>query len=281
MNFKFWEWFGSGRHAKDVDLKFLEWFELKKKTDPYADPTDLAVLEEFHRFQKAVAIQRAPMEKISRFEMGEGVVFKGEVPNPSFHDDAETLKRKLQSGIHQSVLTGPDTVRLNGVGAIAESLMVVGKVNKARLYELGYDIKEENAQMVKNLGLEPELGTKPDPVFCSEEKCLAASGVDFAHFSGKPEDRPAGMQPTFLPPEEFFSGTAAAVAPALEESSPLVVAAKVTAFHALAEKHDPSCAMHEHFLCHIDETTGMEFDCWHECICKGKHEDDQGNLAPV
>ncbi len=278
MNFKFWEWFKS---KPEGDLKFLEWFELKKKTDPYADPTDLAVLEEFHRFQKAVAIQRAPMETISRFNIGDGVVIKGEVSDPSLADDAETLKRKLQSGIHQSVQIGPDTYEVSGVGAIAEAVTVVGKIDESNLYGLGYDIKEESAKMVKALGLEPEKGSKPDPAGLSEEESLKNEHVSFSHYSGKPEERPWEMQPTFPPPEEFLSGTAAAVAPALEEPSPLVVAAKVTAFHALAEKHDPSCAMHEHFLCHIDETTGMEFDCWHECICKGKHEDDQGNPATV
>lgn len=281
MNFKFWEWFGSGRHAKDVDLKFLEWFELKKKADPYADPTDLAVLREYQSFQKAVAIARAPMETISRFDIGDGVVIKGEVTDPSLADPAEILKRKLQFGIHQSTLTGPDTYRISGVGAIAEAVTVVGKVNKNTLYELGYDIKEENAQMVKNLGLEPELGTKPDPVFCSEEQCLAASGVDFAHYSGKPEERPAGMQPTFPPPEEFLSGTAAAVAPALDMGDiQAETRSRIKAFHDKADAHSPDCELYDHFMNHIDEQ-GQEFDCLHSCKCKGKHEDDQGDLAPV
>src|SRR5271157_1415161 len=153
MNFKFWEWFKK-KEQGNPDLKFWEWFQLKKKTYPDADPTDLAVLQEYRAYQNAVAIQRAPMETISRFEMGEGVVIKGEVSDPNFTDSAETLKRKLQYSIHQSVLAGPDTVQLDGVRAIAESMTVVGKVNKERLYELGYDIKEENAKMVKDLGLE-------------------------------------------------------------------------------------------------------------------------------
>ncbi len=132
--------------------------------------------------------------------------------------------------------------------------------------------------MVRNLGLETP-GTPPTKDV-SEEESLKNEYVSFSHYSGKPGDRPVEMQPT-PPPDEFLSGTAAAVAPALEEASPLVVAAKVAAFHDLAKNHDPSCAMYDHFMSHIDETTGMEFDCWHICNCKGKHEDDQGTLAPV
>jgi hypothetical protein len=278
MNFKFWEWF---KKKPEGDLRFLEWFELKKKADPNADPTDLSVLEEFHSFQRAVAISRAPMETISRFDIGDGVVIKGEVSNPNFADDAETLKRKLQHGIHQSVQTGPDTLRLNGVAAIGESITVVGKVNKAQLYDLGYDIKEENAQMVKNLGLEFEPGAKPDPVFCSEEKCLAASGVNFAHYSGRPEERPVEMQPTFPPPEEFLAPTEFATPSELLGDIQAETRSRIKAFRANADDHDTSCELHDHFLYHIDER-GNVFDCLHApCKCKGKYGNDQGYAAPV
>src|SRR5208282_3659238 len=136
-----------------MNLKFWEWFKTKQATDPEADPTALETLNEY---RKAVGIERKPMQRIDRFEgIGNGVAFSDDVKGPSFEDNAEDLKRKLRHSIHQSILTGADTLTLDGVKAIGETITIVGKVDKSKLYDLGYDIKEESAAMVKGLGLEP------------------------------------------------------------------------------------------------------------------------------
>lgn len=201
MTLKFWNWFK--KQPKGVDFKFLQWFELKKQADPKTNPTDLAVLEEYLRYQKAVMIARQPLEKISRFEMGDGVVFKDNVTAPDLGTDKpEDFVRKLKSGVHQSVQTGPDTFKLSGVGAIGESVTIVGQVNKKQLYSLGYDIKEENQAMVKALGVESPASIEG----VSEQDLLKNDGVGFTHYSGKPEDRPWEMRPTEPLPEEFLGG---------------------------------------------------------------------------
>jgi hypothetical protein len=257
-----------------MNLKFWEWFKKKQETDPtLLDPFEGSVLKEY---QDAVGIRRIPMQVTDRHDLT-----TSEVANPDLgKDDAETLKKKLKSGIHQSVMTGPDTHRVSGVRVISEeggTVEVIKKIDKSKLYELGYDITEENETFVKNLGLEPEpslfLGLsqiRKNVEGTSEEERLHSEGVDFHHYSGKPANRPSEMQPNELmggsePAESYPTAVAELVVPELEES----IKARIEAFHAGAKNHDPSCPCYEHCMEHIDKL-GQEYDCFHVCNCKGK-----------
>lgn len=44
----------------------------------------------------------------------------------------------------------------------------------------------------------------------------------------------------------------------------------VEAFHAFAKNHQPDCEWYNHFMNHIDEETGVEFECDHVMPCKCK-----------
>jgi len=267
-----------------MNLKFWEWFKKKQETNPdLLDPTDAALLREY---QDAIGIQRTPMQSIDRLSLT-----TGEVSNPDLgKDDADTLKKKLKFGIHQSVMTGPDTHRVSGVRVISEeggTVEVIKKIDKSKLYELGYDISVENETFVKDLGLESDSQVSA-PEGTPEEERLRLEGVDFHHYSGKPQDRPWEMKPNDPMTEEdqerekqsmeqFVAPTAVLVAPELEES----VKVRIEAFHAKAKDHDTYCELHEHFLEHIDKL-GQEYDCCHLCSCKKEdHGDDQGDAVPV
>ena len=178
-----------------MNLKFWEWFKKKQETTPHLDPTDEKVLREY---QDAIGIERIPMQSIDRHNLT-----MGEIAGPDLgKDDAETLKNKLKYSIHQSTMSGPDTVTLSGVRAIGETVTIIGKIDKSKLFELGYDIKEENESFVKNLGLMPEKTTEttteiiteseiPLPAGAtaktSEEERLRLEGVELSHHSGKPD----------------------------------------------------------------------------------------------
>jgi len=259
-----------------MNLKFWEWFKKKQETDPnLLDPTDAAVLREY---QDAIGIQRIPMRSIDRHDLT-----TGEVSNPDLgKDDAETIKMKLKYGIHQSTMGGADTHTVHGVRAIAEEggkVEVIKKIDKSKLYELGYDITAENETFVKDLGLEPETQVSV-AADTPEEERLRLEHVQFHHYSGKPQDRPWEMRPNEPPTEGsetlYLTAVAELVVPELEES----IKARIEAFHAGAKKHDPSCPCYEHCMEHIDKL-GQEFDCFHVCNCKGKHGDDQGNAVSV
>jgi hypothetical protein len=285
-----------------MNLKFWEWFKKKQETDPnLLDPTDAAVLREY---QDAIGIQRIPMQSIDRHDLT-----TGEIANPDLgKDDADTLKMKLKYGIHQSTMLGADTHTVSGVRAISEeggTVTIIKKIDKSKLYELGYDISVENETFVKDLGLVPQRTTTTDtetiteseiplPVGATidtpEEERLRLEGVDFHHYSGKPQDRPWEMKPNDPMTEEdqerekqsmeqFVAPTAVLVAPEMEKS----VKAQIEAFHAKAKDHDPSCPLYTHYAEHIDKL-GNEYDCLYgpdECKCKGKHGDDQGDAVPV
>ncbi len=186
-----------------MNLKFWEWFKKRQETKPNLDPTEANVLKEY---QDAIGIQRIPMQNIDRYDLT-----TGEITNPSIEDNAETLKRKLQHGIHQSVMSGADTHTVSGVRAISMggTVEVISKIDKSKLYELGYDIREENESFVKNLGLVPEKTTETETETVTEseiplpkgadtdtpeEKRLELEGIQIAHYSGKPQDRPWYMQ---------------------------------------------------------------------------------------
>ena|SRR5208282_2899315 len=266
-----------------MNLKFWGWFKKKQETDPnLLDPTDAAVLREY---QDAIGIQRIPMRSIDRHDLT-----TGEVSNPDLGtNDAETIKKKLKYGIHQSTMVGSDTHTLSGVRAISEeggTVTVIKKIDKSKLYELGYDITEENETFVKNLGLEPDAQVSM-PEGTPEEERLRLEHVEFHHYSGKPQDRPWEMRPASPcavnpetgdsePTELYPTAVAELVVPELEES----IKTQIEAFHAGAKKHDPSCPCYEHCMEHIDRL-GQEFDCFHVCNCKGKHGDDQGDAVPV
>ncbi len=47
---------------------------------------------------------------------------------------------------------------------------------------------------------------------------------------------------------------------------------KLEDFHALADKHEATCPLHEHYKEHITRD-GYEFDCDHTCTCGGKNEE--------
>jgi hypothetical protein len=286
-----------------MNLKFWEWFKKKQETDPTLfDPTDAALLREY---QDAIGIQRIPMSSIDRHDLT-----SNEVSNPDLGtDDAETLKKKLKYGIHQSTMRGVDTHNVSGVRAIAEDggkAEVIMKIDKSKLYELGYDIEQENDTFVKDLGLVPEKTTTvgneviteseiPLPVGATaatpELERLRLEGVDFHRYSGKPQDRPWEMKPNPALTEEqdeWSKATGVMDIPAstvevtlhtpeMEES----VAARIEAFHAKAKDHDTYCDLHGHYLEHIDKL-GNEYDCHHYCGCKKEdHGDDQGNAVPV
>ncbi len=270
-----------------MNLKFWEWFKKKQETNPNLDPTDLATLEEY---QKAVAIPREPMQKIDRMDgIGNGVAFSDDVKGPDLGtDDPEELKRKLKYSIHQSILTGKDTAVLSGVRAIGEegsTITIVGKVDKAHLYDLGYDIKEESAAMVSSLGLQPgeDAGT---PVTTSadtpEEKVLEMEGVRMHHYVGKPADRPWEMR-SYIAPEGSEEGVTDQVPVTLVASLGEIESetkARIEAFHAKAKTHDTYCGLYEHYSEHMDDH-GNEFDCWHMCTCKKAKDDNQGDVLPV
>jgi len=273
------------RKGKKVNLKFWEWFKKKQESDPNADPTSLNTLNEY---QKAVGIERKPLQKIDRFEgIGNGVAFSEEVKGPDLGtDDAQDLKRKLKHGIHQSVQTGNDNLSLGGVKAIGGEITIIGKVDKSKLYELGYDIKEESAAMVASLGLEPgEDAGKPvvAPDDTPEEKVLEMEGVRFAHHAGKPSDRPWEMR-SYIAPEAAEEGVTDKVPDVLVATLGNIeeeTKARIGEFHAKAKNHDTYCELYQHFTEHIDDH-GNEFDCFHMCGCKKRtNGDDQGDLAPV
>jgi hypothetical protein len=48
------------------------------------------------------------------------------------------------------------------------------------------------------------------------------------------------------------------------------VSKAVEAFHQFSKNHQPDCEWYEHFMHHIDEKTGEEFDCDHVMPCKCK-----------
>jgi hypothetical protein len=275
-----------------MNLKFWEWFKKKQESDPnLLDPTDAAVLREY---QDAIGIQRIPMQTIDRHSLT-----TGEVANPDLgKDNAETLKQKLKYGIHQSTMTGVDTHNLSGVRAIAEeggSVTVIKKIDKSKLYELGYDIEIENETFVKDLGLVPEKTTTvgneviteseiPLPVGATSDtpelERLRLEGVDFHHHIGKP----SAMTITIPEDEPEVGQVLASVggeykwtAPEMEES----IKTRIEEFHAKAKDHDPSCEWYTHYMEHIDKL-GNEYDCLYEpCKCKGNHGDDQGDAVPV
>lgn len=165
MNFKFWEWF-------------------KKKSSVNSE------------YQNAVTISRGSMGKVDRFKLDSDSIVREDVVNPDLGvDDPFTLRRKLKYGIHQSTNQGSDTVNLSGVRAMAESATVVGKVDKSRLYDLGYDIREESASFVANMGLAsamPQSVVEEDVT--AEKKELKAENVEFLHYTGKTGDRPWDMR---------------------------------------------------------------------------------------
>jgi hypothetical protein len=208
----------------------------------------------------------------------------GEITSPDLgKDDAETLKLKLQYGIHQSVMPGPDTHTVSGVRAVAEGIDIIGKIDKSELYSLGYDIREENEVFVKDLGLMPGQSFCRPPVVApdlSEEEVLGLERVEILHYLGKPNERPWGMRPSEPTTEEealYPTAVAELVVPELEES----VKARIEAFHAKAKDHDSSCEWYTHYMEHIDKL-GQEFDCLYDpCNCKGNHGDDQGDAVPV
>jgi len=267
-----------------VNLKFWEWFQGWKKTNKHADPTDLKTLEEYN---KAMGVQRNPLEKIDRHNVTDGGVVKHEVGSPDLGvDDAETLKRKLLYGIHQSKMAGPDTINFMGVRAICEdgvTATIVGKVDKSKLYELGYDIREENEAFVSNLGLESQTSVNKD---VPEEEQLQQEGVQISRYSGKPQDRPWEMRPNPVLSEEdierekqsinqYMAPTAVLVVPEEE------VKARIAALLEKAKDHIPTCDLNTHYTEHVSEQ-GDEFDCWHMCTCKKENNgDDQGNAVPV
>jgi hypothetical protein len=282
-----------------MNLKFWEWFKKKQESDPnLLDPTDAAVLREY---QDAIGIQRIPMSTIDRHSLT-----TGEVTNPDLgKDDAETLKKKLKFGIHQSVMAGSDTHSVSGVRVISEeggTVTVIKKIDKSKLYELGYDIEDENETFVKNLGLVPEKTTETSTYTVTESEIplpegatadtpelerLRLEGVDFHRYSGKPQDRPWEMKPNEPMTEEdqkresqsmeqFMAPTTTLVVPEMEAE----IAARIEAFHAKAKEHDPSCGLYEHYTEHIDKMA-QEYDCFHVCNCKGNHGDDQGDAVPV
>ncbi|GEM_PF-6721645 len=183
-----------------MNLKFWEWFKEKQAADPtLLDPTDEKVLKEY---QDAIGIKRIPFQSIDRCDLTTSEVTN----NPDLGTDTpETLALKLKYGIHQSVMPGPDTHMVSGVRAISMGgiVEVIHKVDKSKLFELGYDITEENETFVKNLGLDgaplPEGATAKTP----EEERLHLEGVDFKHYTGKPQSRPWEMQSlTGSPPIE-------------------------------------------------------------------------------
>jgi hypothetical protein len=270
-----------------MNLKFWEWFKKKQESDPtLVDPTDAAILREY---QDAIGIQRIPMQSIDRHDLTANPVDSPDLGK----DDAETLKMKLKYGIHQSTMRGADTHTISGVRAIAEEggkAEVIMKIDKSKLYELGYDISTENDTFVKALGLEPETSVSV-PEGTPEEERLRLEHVEFHHYSGKPQDRPWEMRPAppcavnsetgdSEPTESYPTAVAELVVPEMEES----IKARIEAFHAKAKDHDPSCEWYEHYTEHINEQ-GMEFDCLHAtCFlsnCKGNHGDDQGDAVPV
>jgi hypothetical protein len=53
----------------------------------------------------------------------------------------------------------------------------------------------------------------------------------------------------------------------LPEVANETVEEKVARFHARAADHLQGCERHEHFLHHIDEKTGDEYDCLEFCSC--------------
>jgi len=255
-----------------MNLKFWEWFKKKQEADPtLVDPTDAAILREY---QDAIGIQRIPMQSIDRHDLT-----TGEVTNPDLgKDDAEELKLKLKYGIHQSTMQGADTHTVSGVRAISMggTVEVIKKIDKSKLYELGYDITAENETFVKDLGLEPETSV-PVAEGTPEEERLRLEHVEFHHYAGKPQERPWEMRPTPETEESYPTAVAELVVPELEES----VKARIEAFHAKAKDHDPSCEWYTHYMEHIDKL-GNEYDClYNVCNCKGKHGDDQGNAVPV
>lgn len=270
-----------------MNLKFWEWFKKKQETDPnLLDPTDAALLREY---QDAIGIQRIPMQAIDRHNLT-----TGEVANPDLGtDDAETIKKKLKYGIHQSTMTGVDTHTLHGVRSITEeggTVTVIKKIDKSKLYELGYDIEDENETFVRNLGLEPETSASI-PEGTPEVERLRLENVEFLHYSGKPQDRPWEMKPNDPLTEEqdeWSKATGVMNIPASTIEATLhtpemevEIAARIEAFHAKAKGHDPSCEWHTHYMEHIDKL-GNEYDCLYEpCKCKGKHGDDQGDAVPV
>jgi hypothetical protein len=280
-----------------MNLKFWEWFKKKQESDPsLLDPTDAAVLREY---QDAIGIERIPMSTIDRHSLT-----TGEVANPDLgKDDAATLKKKLKYGIHQSVMHGVDTHNVSGVRAISDGTVeVIKKIDKSKLYELGYDIEVENETFVKDLGLVPQKTTTvgneviteseiPLPVGATadtpELERLRLEGVDFHRFIGKTTDRPqeGGLTVINIPEDEPEVGQVLAsvggeyrwTAPEMEES----IAARIEAFHAKAKDHDPSCEWYTHYMEHIDKL-GQEYDCLYDpCNCKGNHGDDQGDAVPV
>jgi len=256
-----------------MNLKFWEWFKKKQETDPnLLDPTDAVVLREY---QDAIGIQRIPMQSIDRHDLT-----ANPVENPDLgKDNAETIKMKLKYGIHQSTMGGADTHTVSGVRAIAEEggkVEVIKKIDKSKLYELGYDITEENETFVRNLGLEPETQVSV-AADTPEEERLRLEHVQFHHYSGKPQDRPWEMRPSEPITEESYpAAVAELVVPELEES----IKARIEAFHAGAKNHDSSCPCYEHCMEHIDKL-GQEYDCFHVCNCKGNHGDDQGDAVPI
>lgn len=261
-----------------MNLKFWEWFKKKQAADPnLLDPTDAGVLREY---QDAIGIQRIPMQSIDRHDLT-----TSEVTNPDLgKDDAEALKLKLKHGIHQSTMRGADTHTVSGVRAISEeggTVEVIKKIDKSKLYELGYDITEENETFVKNLGLESETAV-PVAEGTPEEERLRLEHVEFHHYSGKPQDRPWEMRSAPLvgedgQREEAPTVVAELVVPEMEEE----IKARIEAFHTNAKDHDPSCELYEHYLEHIDKM-GNVYDCLHApCKCKGKHGDDQRDAVPV
>jgi hypothetical protein len=284
-----------------MNLKFWEWFKKKQESDPtLLDPTDAALLREY---QDAIGIQRIPMQSIDRHSLT-----SNEVGTPDLGtDDAETLKKKLKYGIHQSTMQGVDTHTVSGVRAISEEggkAEVIMKIDKSKLYELGYDIEIENETFVKDLGLVPEKTTTvgneviteseiPLPVGATvdtpELERLHLEGVDFHHFIGKTTDRPqeGGLTVINISEDEPEVGQVLAnvkgeyrwTAPEMEES----IAARIEAFHAKAKDHNPDCPLYTHYMEHIDKL-GNEYDCLYgpdECKCKGNHGDDQGNAVPA
>jgi|SRR5208282_2701329 len=274
-----------------MNFKFWEWFENWRKDKPEANPTDLSVLKEY---QDAIGIERTPLQKLD--SVGDGAVSSKEVTPPTLDDKPEDLKRKLQWGIHQSIMQGADTVSQSGVRAIGEKADVVLKINKSKLYELGYDIREENESFVKNLGLVPNKTTETDtetvtvseiplPVGAnrntSEEERLRLERIEFHHYSGKPDERPDNMRAAPLVGEygqwddNQFMAPTTLVVPEIEEE----VKARIETFHAMAREHGTYCELYEHFTKHIDDQ-GNEFECDHDCKCKGK-DDDQGYAVPV